>query len=812
MAAQESQLLAREHAYMVERNQHLAVIQISQARIASFEASISWKVTAPLRQVKRWGQLCRRLIRRRHCDLRAVPAADVPNALRPVGESLHWFDLVPNGGGLPTGWALVSLTADVEGTTVYPILAIYYGVGDWRPMSLPPVVGTLEDHILRLPDHVGGLMLAFVFADSRPVPKPPKLRLVEVGQIEVGLRTVSRHRHRLRGALHFLRIHGYRAALARAANIHLPKDFDAYERWIAVYDSLSPDDVDAIEAHIEALPSKPTISVVVPVYNTEESHLRQMIDSVLTQIYPHWELCIADDASTAPHVREVLADYERRDSRIKVVLRQRNGHISAASNSALELVSGPYVALLDHDDVLTPHALYLAAVAVNEHPDADIVYSDEDKIDGNGRRYGPYFKPDWNFELLLGQNYVSHFGVYRTSAVREVGGFRLGYEGSQDYDLVLRIAGRTRGPIVHVPFVLYHWRIFSGATTFSSKQFETATMAARRALADYFASRGEKVEVKPAIGGFHKVVYKLPEILPEVSVIVPTRDQADLVKICVRGVVQGTDYPNLEVIVVNNDSREDDALSYFAELRSDTRVRVVDYPGEFNYSGINNTAAREAAGDILVFLNNDIEVVSSDWLKEMVRLAVRPAIGAVGAKLLYHDKTVQHGGIVLGLGGIAGHLYDGYAQEETGYLGRLHLRQGMSCVSAACLAMRKSVFDEVGGFDEENLKVAYNDVDLCLKIGEKGYQVVWTPEAQLLHWGSKSRGSDRRSRHADRRDKEVEHMWSRWGDKLKHDPLFSPNLSLTSPYPDLAFPPRRSKPWAAYLPKVPNPSLPTLKI
>jgi GT2 family glycosyltransferase len=536
----------------------------------------------------------------------------------------------------------------------------------------------------------------------------------------------------------------------------------------------------------------------MPVYETPESYLREAIESVLGQLYPHWELCIADDASTKPHVRTVLEQYCRRDPRIKVITRPVNGHISAASNSALELATGEFVALMDHDDVLAPHALYLVAVSINKHPSADLIYSDEDKLDEAGRRTAPYFKPDWNRELLYAQNLISHLGVYRTSLVRELGGFRRGFEGSQDYDLALRVVAATREPIVHIPHILYHWRVFPGASTFSSTQLAKASDAARRAIAEHLASAGEKATVVPArVYYYHRVIRQPPARWPLVSVIVPTRDRIDLIAPSVLGLLKKTDYPSLELIVADNDSSEPETKAYLAALRR-RGARVVSSPGPFNYSRINNAAARAAKGEILLFLNNDTAMIDSSWLKEMVTYAIRPDVGAVGARLLYADGTIQHAGVVLGMGACADHVYRHAQRDELGHACRLQLPQDVSCVTGACMAVSKAAFEAVGGFDEDNLAVTANDVDLCIKIREAGYRIIWTPYAELYHFESKSRGAEDSPEKIARAWREVDYMKARWKEQLASDPFFNPNLSLSSTTPELAFPPRHGKPWQAY--------------
>ncbi|HTZ35102.1 MAG TPA: glycosyltransferase family 2 protein [Stellaceae bacterium] len=599
-------------------------------------------------------------------------------------------------------------------------------------------------------------------------------------------------------SIRYARENGVRATLARVRQrLTLKPPYDA---WVAHYDTLRARDRRAILAHLAALERQPTISVVMPVYNTRPAFLRNAIGSVVAQLYPHWELCIADDASTKPEIRAILEEAAAADPRIKVVFRPRNGHISAASNSALALAEGEFIAPMDHDDELPAHALYMVAVELDGHPDADMIYSDEDKIDAEGRRRDPYFKPDWSPTLFHSQNMISHLGVYRAALVREVGGFREGFEGSQDYDLALRVSVRTEpARIRHIPHVLYHWRLSEQLPTFSTDNASTALGAAHRALAEHLGLRGERPEIVPsAVPSYWRVRRALPAAPPRVSLIVPTRDRVELLRTCIDGLLHGTRYPDREIIVVDNDSREPDTLAYLDALRAHPEVRVLRVEGEFNFSALNNRAAATATGELVGFINNDIEVIHADWLEEMVAQALQPGVGAVGAKLYYGDDTIQHAGVVLGLGGIAGHVHRKWPRGSPGYFGLLQIARDVSCVTAACMVMWKTVFDEVGGFDEVNLRVALNDVDLCIKVREAGYRLVWTPDAELYHHESASRGSDLRAANFDRFTRERAYMKKRWGALLRDDPYFNPNLSLTSEHCTLAFPPRAAKPWAPY--------------
>ncbi len=566
-----------------------------------------------------------------------------------------------------------------------------------------------------------------------------------------------------------------------------------YPSWIQLYERTGEDGRQAALAHIATFTDRPLFSVIMPVFNPPPGHLRAAIESVRNQFYPNWELCIADDASTDPAVTALLRRMQASDPRIKVTFRKNNGHIAAASNSALGLASGQFVALLDHDDILPQHALYQIAVYVKTYPAADILYSDEDHIDDSGHRSLPYFKPDWNPELLAGQNYFNHLTVYRRSLIESLGGFRLGLEGSQDYDLALRaVAATTAERIVHVPHVLYHWRQRGRSRSFSESSLDRCVTNGRRAVQDFLASSvpGARVEAAPQTPSWNRVIYPVPSPEPLVSVIIPTRNHADMLSRSVDGLLRRTDYPALEVLIADNGSDEPEALALLDDLSRDSRVRVLRCPGPFNYSALNNRMVSEAHGSLILMLNNDIDVISPGWMREMVSHAIRPGVGAVGAKLLYPDGTIQHGGVLVGMGGVAGHQYLHKPASDPGYFGQLQLVRAVNAVTGACLMVRRDLYLQAGGLDEVSLKVAFNDIDLCLKLVELGYRNVWTPYAELYHLESASRGSDRSPAKAARFEREVRHMMQRWGQTLDRDPYWNPNLFLHSHDVNLAFPPR----------------------
>lgn len=563
-----------------------------------------------------------------------------------------------------------------------------------------------------------------------------------------------------------------------------------YEDWIMLYDTLADSDRRRAADVIAGMAHKPRFSILMPVYNTPRELLMEAIDSVVQQLYPDWELCIADDASTAPHIREVLEGYARDDARIKVVFRPENGHISKSSNTALGLATGDWIALLDHDDRLRPHSLYEVAVAISRNPDARLIYSDEDKLDEQGRRCDPYFKPDWNYELFLSQNVITHLAAIRADVMHEVGGFQEGMEGAQDYDLFLRIIERCRPEnIVHIPKILYHWRRLPGSTALTSDEKPYAMLAGERALNAHL-QRMQVAGTAELMGFGFRTRYRLPAPTPTVSIIIPTRDRLDLLQKCVSSIFEKTRYDAYDIIIVDNNSAKAETLAWLAEIAQDVRVKVIRDEREFNYSRLNNLAAAQASGQFLLMLNNDVEVISPDWLSEMVGVCSQPGIGAVGACLWYPDNTMQHGGVIMGLGGLAAHAHDRLPKGHPGYVGRAALRHEVSAVTGACLLTRREAFAAVEGLDEVNLKVAYNDIDYCLKLREAGWRIVWTPFAELYHFESASRGHEVSAEKKARFETEKVTMRQRWSRWIDNDPSYNPNLTLDDARFSLSFPPR----------------------
>lgn len=552
---------------------------------------------------------------------------------------------------------------------------------------------------------------------------------------------------------------------------------ELYNFWLS-QNALSQDDLGRAKISIAGMEYQPLISIVMPVYNTPELFLREAIESVLDQIYSHWELCIADDASNQSHIRKTLEEYRAKDSRIKVVFRERNGHISAASNSALDLATGEFLALLDHDDLLAPDALYEVVALLNQSPQADMIYSDEDKLNEQGQRIHPFFKPDWCPDSFLTRMYTCHLGVYRRSLVEQIGRFRVGYEGSQDYDLVLRLTEQTQ-QVFHIPKVLYHWRISSTSVASDSSAKPYAYEAGTKAIQDALHRRGENGQVlsNSEYPGTYSVRYEITAY-KLVSIIIPTRNLGHILDRCLKSIFTKSTYPNYEVILIDNGSDEPETLDIIKTwvLREPDRFKCYPLDVPFNYSRINNYAVEQAKGDYLLFLNNDTEVITSDWIEGMVEQTQRDSIGAVGALLLYPDDTIQHAGVVVGLGGVAGHSHKHFPLNHPGYMRQIVLTNNYSAVTAACLMCRREIFKQVNGFDEA-LAVAFNDVDFCLKIQQAGYCNVYLPHVVLYHHESKSRGYEDTLEKQLRFKQEMATIQQRWSDVIQHDPCYNPHLT-----------------------------------
>ena len=523
-------------------------------------------------------------------------------------------------------------------------------------------------------------------------------------------------------------------------------------------------------------PDEPLFSVLVPAYRTPETYLRGLIESVLGQTFGALELCIAD-ASDDGSVRTIVEEYREKDPRVVLIPVPENRGIAQNTNAAAAAARGAYLAFCDHDDLLSPDALYEMAKAIRESG-ADLLYSDEDKVTSDLKKYyQPHFKPEFNLDLLRSNNYITHLTVIRKSLFEEIGALRSEFNGAQDYDLVLRACERAER-IVRVPKILYHWRTHESSTADNPMSKQYAYDAGKRAIEAHLARTGTRGEVEALKDfGFYRVHYPVRED-SLVSVIIPNKDHADALKSCLQHLFE-TGYPKLEVLIAENNSTEDATFSYYRELEADPRIRILRWKSGFNYAAINNFAVREAKGAYLLFLNNDVRgSIGHEWLAEMLGVCQRPDVGAVGARLYYPDDTIQHAGCVVGMGGVAGAMFSGMKRNRTGYLHKAAILQDLSAVTAACMMVPADVFRAAGGFTEE-LAVAFNDIDLCLKIGRLGYRIVYDPYAELYHDESKSRGAEDSIAKVKRFNREIDYMKEHWAEILeKGDPNYNPNLSL----------------------------------
>ena len=549
-----------------------------------------------------------------------------------------------------------------------------------------------------------------------------------------------------------------------------------YGPW---YEAYVPDETELEKQRQHHFEYSPLISVAVPAYRTPEKFLIQMIESLIAQTYGNWELCIANGSPEDTAMKTVLEKYTKKDSRIRVSELTENKGIAGNTNAALEMAQGEFVGLLDHDDLLAPNALYEIALALGRDRALDAVYTDEDKVTTElDEHFQPHLKPDFNLDLLRSNNYICHFFVVRRSIVQKIGGFRQEFDGAQDHDFIFRCI-ETAEKVGHIPEILYHWRTHKASTADNPASKMYAFDAGKRAIEAHLKRTGTEGTVShtPDLG-FFRVKYPV-QGQPLVSIIIPNKDEKETLKACIDSIREKTEYPNYEIIIVENNSTTDEIFQYYKELSQDPRIRLLRWKKEFNYSAINNYGVRHANGEYLLFLNNDVTVITPGWIRELLGVCQRPEVGAAGVKLIYPDDTIQHAGCVIGLGGIAGHMFVNMPANRTGYLHKASILQDMSAVTAACMMMKRAVFEEAGGFTEK-LSVAFNDVDLCLKVRKNHKLIVYDPYVQLYHMESKTRGAEDNKEKVRRFQEEIEYMRCQWIDILKKgDPYYNKNLSLT---------------------------------
>ena len=571
------------------------------------------------------------------------------------------------------------------------------------------------------------------------------------------------------------------------------KHYGPREFWVRLHERFEPEEVPYGPWYEAYVPTKeelekqqkhvfkkaPLISIVVPAYKTPEKFLRQMLDSLIAQTYTNWELCLANGSPEDKDMNQVLKEYQKQDSRIRFENLTQNLGIAENTNAAFAMAKGEFVGLLDHDDLLAPNALYEIVKMTEKNPQADVIYTDEDKVTTDlTEHFQPHLKPDFSLDLLRSNNYICHFLVVRTEIVQKAGGFRREFDGAQDYDFIFRCVEQARA-VAHVPEIVYHWRTHKASTADNPASKMYAFEAGKRAIEAHLARTDVKGTVEHTKDlGFYRVKYPV-QGQPLVSVIIPNREEKETLQACLESIFQKTSYQNYEIILVENNSSSEEIFQYYKELSKNPKIHLLRWKKEFNYSAINNFGVRHARGEYLLFLNNDVKVIEKDWMSEMLGVCQRKEVGAVGAKLLYPDNTIQHAGCVVGMGGIAGAMFVNMPAERTGYLHKASLLQDMSAVTAACMMMTKSVFEEAGGFTEE-LAVAFNDIDLCLKVRKQEKLIVYDPYVKLYHYESKSRGAEDSEEKVRRFQSEIEYMRTHWIDILRNgDCYYNKNLSLT---------------------------------
>lgn len=582
----------------------------------------------------------------------------------------------------------------------------------------------------------------------------------------------------VRVAYDFWKENGLRALIKKSKHKiqGIDNDYD-YGEW---YELTKPTEEELSEQRATVFEYMPKLSIVIPAYKTPERYLKEMLNSILAQTYENWEVCVADGSPAGEGIERVLRRYAEKDQRFKYVILGENKGISGNTNAAMDMAVGDFIVLADHDDTLPPHALFEVAKAINEHPGADVIYSDEDKMDmDGGALFDPHFKPDFNIDLLRSVNYICHLFVVSHDLAARVGGFRQEFDGAQDYDFIFRCT-EGASEVCHIPKVLYHWRCHQNSTASNPESKLYAFEAGSRAIMAHYKRVGieaERVEKGVDYGIYHSI-YKIKGE-PLVSVIIPNKDHRQDLDLCIRSISERATYKNLEFIVVENNSTEPETFAYYEKIQKEfPNVRVVRWEREFNYSAINNFGVTFAKGEYLLFLNNDTEPIEPRFIEEMLGLCQRDDVGIVGARLLYQDDTIQHAGVVVGFGGIAGHTFIGLHKAENSYFHRAMSTQDYSAVTAACMMSKKSIFQQVGGFTEE-LAVAFNDIDYCMKVRAAGKLVVYNPYALLYHYESKSRGLEDTPEKIARFNREIRIFADRWPEILeKGDPYYNPNLTL----------------------------------
>ena len=624
--------------------------------------------------------------------------------------------------------------------------------------------------------------LLVIFCDGKTVKVKLNAQIIEKQNSSAHKKSVKlkgmMNMQTVHSAVDFWKENGFRAFVLKSRHKlqGIDSDYD-YPEWNELTKTTEEELVSQKKTFFDYMPK---ISVVIPAYKTPERYLAAMLDSLLAQTYGNWEVCIADGSPRGESVERVLKRYAIKDERIRYVILGENKGIAENTNAAIEMATGDFVALADHDDTLAPDALFECVKAINSDPEIDVVYTDEDKLDiDGGELFEPHFKPDFNLDLLTSVNYICHLFVVSHELLAEVGGFKQEFDGAQDYDFIFRCTEKAR-KIYHVPKALYHWRCHQNSTSSNPESKLYAFEAGARAIKAHYDRMGiEALSVEKGVDyGIYHTTFKITGE-PLVSIIIPNKDHTADLDLCMRSIIEKSVYKNLEFIVVENNSTAPETFEYYEKLQKEFGfVHVVNWEREFNYSAINNFGVTFAKGEYLLFLNNDTEIINPESIEEMLGFCQREDVGIAGVRLLYSDETIQHAGVVVGFGGIAGHTFIGLHKAESSYFNQAMCARDYSAVTAACMMSKKSLFDKVGGFSEY-LAVAFNDIDYCMKIRSLNKLVVYAPYALFYHYESKSRGLEDTPEKVERFNLEIKKFSEKWPDILREgDPYYNPNLTL----------------------------------
>lgn len=711
----------------------------------------------------------------------------------------------------PSGWMLLQGRLVRHGRDYDARL--YYDLGDGftkdRFFEIPASGKGVINELIYFPAGIKRLSFSPMDTAGEFAPEPPAI--TKVGTWERTWRMACRivsmmflhpnQKRKLIRLTFFRMLTDLQGAYKTAGKLRAYAAAPQYSRWIAQFDTFAAHDYKKIKNHLARLSVQPKISLWISLRTNVASDLPATIESVCAQIYPHWKLCIVAPVDCDSAGREVLEGFARHDARISVEFLDVR-HSATVMTFLAHAEQLEYVGILGAGDLLPKHALYCIAAEMEKRPEAKLLYSDEDWLDAGGKRFAPNFKPDWNPQLLLSQNYLGGLTVFRADLVREAGGIHHCLLGKDNgYDLALRAtAAGNAEQIRHLPLVLYHRRATQTEPVPGQNKAtrDISLDAGLQALAAHCVRMGIQGEICPVpMAGGYRIRYALASQPPLVSIIIPTRDELNLLQRCLNSIRRLSTYPGYEIIVVDNQSSDPGTIAYLETLAKNEGTKILSFQQPFSYSAINNFAVRHARGKVLCLLNNDTEIITPEWMEEMLGILYQKGVGVVGAKLLYPDGTVQHGGDLIGVGGVANHAHAFLQHDAPGYQGRAMLAQDVSAVTGACLMAWKTVYEELGGLDENHLPVAFSDVDFCLRAREAGYRIVWTPHAELYHHESVSRGKDNRPEQLRRARREAAYMRKRWKQALKHDPFYNPNLSQERPDFSLSHAPLVKKPWLA---------------